>query len=175
MLERERHREADHTQREQDADPLLGEDAQYGYVWVTEWDTEQDAAQFHNAYRAILDAHDAQSQGDNTYVVPSGEFADAFRIDRQGTRVTIVNAPTAEDLSDVRPAPEGSSGDGSSSDGDGASGDGAAATSDGSDAGTTSDDESGSTGLEAPGFGPLTAILALIAAVALVAVARRLD
>jgi hypothetical protein len=152
-----------------------GEDAQYGYVWVTEWDTEQDAAQFHNAYRAILDAHDAQSQGDNTYVVPSGEFADAFRIDRQGTRVTIVNAPTTEDLSDVRPASEGSSGDGSSSDGDGASGDGTAATSDGSGAGTTSDDESGSTGLEAPGFGPLTAILALIAAVALVAVARRLD
>jgi len=148
-----------------------GEDAQYGYVWVTEWDTEGDAAQFHNAYRAILDAHDAQSQGDNTYVVPSGEFADAFRIDRQGTTVTIVNAPTAEDLSDVRPAP--ADGD------DGAnSGDGSAATSDGSGTGTTAaadGDESGSTGLEAPGFGPLTAVLALIAAVALVAVARRLD
>jgi hypothetical protein len=154
-----------------------GEDAEYGYVWVTEWDTEQDAAQFHNAYRAILDAHNAQSQGDNTYVVPSGEFADAFRIDRQGTTVTIVNAPRAEDLSDIRPAPGDGSADGDGASGDG--GDGTAATggSDGGDAGTTAaaDDESDSTGLEAPGFGPLTAVLALIAAVALVAVARRLD
>jgi len=150
-----------------------GEDA-YGYVWVTEWDTEQDAAQFHNAYRAILDAHDAQSQGDNTYVIPSGEYADAFRIDRQGTRVTIINAPTVEDLSDVRPAREDGAG---GSDGD----DSGVQTSDGesSGEGTTAaaggDDESGSTGLEAPGFGPLTAVLALIATVALAAVARRLN
>ena len=150
-----------------------GEDA-YGYVWVTEWDTEQDAAQFHNAYRAILDAHDAQSQGDNTYVIPSGEYADAFRIDRQGTRVTIINAPTVEDLSDVRPAREDGAG---GSDGD----DSGVQTSDGesSGEGTTAaaggDDESGSTGLEAPGFGPLTAFLALIATVALAAVARRLN
>jgi len=150
-----------------------GEDA-YGYVWVTEWDTEQDAAQFHNAYRAILDAHDAQSQGDNTYVIPSGEYADAFRIDRQGTRVTIINAPTVEDLSDVRPAREDGAG---GSDGD----DSGVQTSDGesSGEGTTAaaggDDESGSPGLEAPGFGPLTAVLALIATVALAAVARRLN
>jgi hypothetical protein len=93
----------------------------------------------------------AEFDGEGQYVVPSGEFADAFRIDRQGTRVTIVNAPTAEDLSDVRPAPESGSG------------------------GTTASDDAGSTGLEAPGFGPLTAVLALVAAVALVAVARRLD
>jgi len=147
-----------------------GEDAQYGYVWVTEWDTEEDAAQFMEAYGQILVAQGvSEFDGEGQYVVPSGEFADAFRIDRQGTRVTIVNAPTAEDLSDVRPAPA----DGS---GDGASGDGTTSTSDGDDADTTSgDDESGSTGLEAPGFGPLTAVLALIAAVALVAVARRLD
>jgi len=143
-----------------------GEDAQYGYVWVTEWDSEQDAAQFHNAYRAILDAHSAESQGDNTYVIPNGEYADAFRIDREGTRVTIVNAPTADDLSDVRPA--GASGGASDGGGD-----------DGSSASTTAaaggESDSGSTGLEAPGFGPLTAVLAVIAAVALAAVARRLN
>ena len=159
-----------------------GEDAQYGYVWVTEWDSEQDAEEFAEAYGQILVAQGVPENeiedGDEIegqYVIPSGEFADAFRIDRQGTRVTIVNAPTAEDLSDVRPAPGGGSADGSSGDGASTDGDGTAATSDGSDAGTTSDDGSGSTGLEAPGFGPLTAVLALIAAVALVAVARRLD
>jgi hypothetical protein len=149
-----------------------GEDAQYGYVWVTEWDTERDATQFVEAYGQILVAQGvSEFDGEGEYVVPSGEFADAFRIDRQGTTVTIVNAPTADDLSDIRPAADGGSGDGSSGDGDGT-----AATSDGSDAGTAGgDDESGSTGLEAPGFGPLTAVLALIAAVALIAVARRLD
>jgi hypothetical protein len=143
-----------------------GDDVQHGYVWVTEWDTEQDAAQFHNAYRAILDAHDAQSQGDNTYVVESGEFADAFRIDRQGTRVTIVNAPTVDALSEIRPA-ETSDGGAGGSDG-----------SDGESTGTTAaggGEEEGSTGLEAPGFGPLTAVLALIAAVALAATVRRID
>jgi hypothetical protein len=156
-----------------------GEDAQYGYVWVTEWDSEQDAEEFAEAYGQILVAQGVPENeiedGDEIegqYVIPSGEFADAFRIDRQGTRVTIVNAPTAEDLSDVRPAPGDASGDGG-----GASGDGTAATGDGDNASmtATADDESGSTGLEAPGFGPLTAVLALIAAVALVAVARRLD
>jgi len=140
-------------------------ESQYGYVWVTEWDTEQDAAQFHTAYRAILDAHDAEQQGENTYVIPSGEFADAFRIDRQGTRVTIVNAPTADALGDVRPTGAAGSTDGDRS------------TADGSDEGTTAaaDGGTGSTGLEAPGFGPLTAVLALIAAVSLAAVGRRLD
>jgi len=138
-----------------------GDDAQRGYVWVTEWDTEQDAAQFHDAYRAILDAHDARSQGDNTYVVENGRFADAFRIDRQGTRVTIVNAPTADALSDVRPA---------------GTNDGDAGESDGESTGTTAASGEGddSTGLEAPGFGPLTAVLALIAAVSLAATVRRL-
>ncbi|AZH24248.1 Hvo_1808 family surface protein [Haloplanus aerogenes] len=147
-------------------------DGQYGYVWVTEWDTERDAAQFHNAYRAILDAHDARSQGDNTYVIPSGEYADAFRIDRQGTRVTIVNAPTAEQLSGIRPqATDGGTSGGDESDD--------ASGSDGESRGTTAaaggESDGGSTGLEAPGFGPLTAALALIAAIAAVAVARRLD
>jgi len=148
-----------------------GEDAQHGYVWVTEWDTEQDAAQFHNAYRAILDAHDAESQGSNTYVIPSGEYADAFRIDRDGTRVTIVNAPTTDELSEIRPA--GAAAAGGSSD---------AGDSDGDSAGTTAaaggegeSDGGSSSGLEAPGFGPLTAVLALIAAIAMAAVARRLD
>jgi len=143
-----------------------GENARHGYVWVTEWDSERDAAQFHNTYRAILDAHDARSEGDNTYVVPDGEFADAFRIDRDGTRVTIVNAPTADALGDLRPVADGDGGSSGATDGD----DGGATTADGD-----GDDEDGSTGLEAPGFGPLPAVLALIAAVALAAVARRLD
>jgi hypothetical protein len=152
-----------------------GEDAQYGYVWVTEWDSEADAEEFAEAYGEILVAQGVPraeiEDGDTIegeYVIPTGEYADAFRIDREGTRVTIVNAPTAEQLSEIRP-PGASDGAGADTGGD----------SDGNAEGTTAsadgDSESGSTGLEAPGFGPLTAVLALIAAVALAAVARRLD
>jgi hypothetical protein len=76
---------------------------EYGYVWVTEWDTEADAREFQRAYRAILDAHDAEQRAERTYVVPDGEFEDAFRVTRSGTRVTIVNGPTVDDLGDIRP------------------------------------------------------------------------
>jgi hypothetical protein len=81
-----------------------GGESEYGYVWVTEWDTEGDAREFRDAYRKILRAHDATRQSENTWVVEDGEFADAFRVRMDGTRVTIVNGPTAEDLDDIRPA-----------------------------------------------------------------------
>ncbi|MFB6090273.1 MAG: Hvo_1808 family surface protein [Halobellus sp.] len=76
---------------------------EYGYVWVTEWDTERDAREFRRAYQAILAAHDAERRAENTYVVSEGKFADAFRVTRSGTRVTIVNGPTVSDLRDIRP------------------------------------------------------------------------
>ncbi|MFB6196118.1 MAG: Hvo_1808 family surface protein [Haloplanus sp.] len=136
-----------------------GDDAKHGYVWVTEWDSEQDAAQFVEAYRAILDAHDA-TRTNGTYVIPDGEFADAFRIDRDGTRVTIVNGPTPEAVSQIRPP-------GAATD---TGGDGNAA---GTTAAAGGDGGSGSTGLGAPGFGPLTAVIAVIAAFGVLA--RRRD
>jgi len=83
----------------------VGTDAEYGYVWVTEWDTQEDAREFQRAYRAILDAQGAERRAENTYVIPDGGFEDAFRLTRSGTRVTIVNGPTTEDLDDIRPRP----------------------------------------------------------------------
>ena len=80
-----------------------GSSAEYGYVWVTEWDSEADAREFRRAYRAILDAQDAEQRAGDTYVIPDGEFEDAFRVTRSGTRVTIVNGPAVEDLDDIRP------------------------------------------------------------------------
>jgi PGF-CTERM protein len=139
-----------------------GDDARHGYVWVTEWDSEDDADEFVEAYGAILEAQGvAEVDGEGVYVVPDGDFEDAFRIDRDGTRVTIVNGPSAEAVADIRPTGEGASAD---------AGDG-----DDADAGTTAapDDEGdGSTGIEAPGFGAPTALIALVAA-ALVALRRR--
>jgi len=143
-----------------------GDDARSGYVWVTEWDTEEDADEFVEAYGAILEAQGVpEVDGEGVYVVPDGEFEDAFRIDRDGTRVTIVNGPTTDAVSNIRP-PADSAGAGDGSAGDGSAGDDSA---DG-DAGT--DEGTDSTGLEAPGFGALTAVIAFVAA-ALVALRRR--
>ncbi|QLH84631.1 Hvo_1808 family surface protein [Halosimplex pelagicum] len=75
------------------------------YVWETAWDTERDAEQFVSAYREVLDSHDARNPRGNVYVVPDGEFADAFRVVRNGDTVRVVNAPTVDQLSEVHSRP----------------------------------------------------------------------
>ena len=83
-----------------------GEDAQYGYVWITAWDSEADAEQFRDAYLRMLEAHDVRRTDDGYYVVPDGPFADAFLVKLDGDRVVVVNGPTAEDVRDIRPGLE---------------------------------------------------------------------
>ncbi|NHN60936.1 MULTISPECIES: Hvo_1808 family surface protein [Halorussus] len=83
-------------------------DTEYGYVWLTAWDTDRDAREFHRAYREVLAGHGAERVGPNTRVVESGPFADAFRVVRDGRNVTVVNAPTVADLADLRPGLAGS-------------------------------------------------------------------
>jgi hypothetical protein len=80
-----------------------GSGEEYGYVWVTEWDTEGDAQEFRDAYLNILAAHDAAERGENTWVIEDGPFADAFRVRMDGTRVVIVNGPTVDSVNDIRP------------------------------------------------------------------------
>jgi parallel beta-helix repeat protein len=80
-----------------------GNESRFGYVWRTAWDTERDARQFHRAYLDLLRGQDAERVGPNTWVIESGPFADAFRVVREGSNVTIVNAPTTDDLADLRP------------------------------------------------------------------------
>ncbi|MFC6786643.1 Hvo_1808 family surface protein [Halobaculum halobium] len=83
-----------------------GDDAEYGYVWITEWDTETDAQEFHDTYLRMLDAHDVRETDEGYYVVPDGPFADAFLVRLDGERVTIVNGPTVDDVRDIRPSLE---------------------------------------------------------------------
>jgi hypothetical protein len=72
----------------------------FGYVWVTEWDSEADARQFFDAYVQTVEGHGGQSVGPSTWRIPEGlPFADAFRIVRDGDTVIIANAPTVEALS----------------------------------------------------------------------------
>ena len=76
---------------------------QFGYVWVTEWDTEADATQFRQTYLKMLAGHGVDLAGPRTLIVESGPFADAFRVVQDGTTVTIVNAPNETALDDIRP------------------------------------------------------------------------
>jgi len=80
-----------------------------GYVWKINWDSESDAAQFVDGYEQLLAYHGAEmvENRSNVYRIPEGnEFADAFHVNQDGDTVTIVNAPTVEELEDVH-APAG--------------------------------------------------------------------
>ncbi len=79
-----------------------GEDASYGYVWETTWDTEEDAQEFQEAYVELLNGEQAERVGQRTWVIPEGSYADAFYVERDGQDVTIVNAPSREELQEIR-------------------------------------------------------------------------
>jgi hypothetical protein len=77
-------------------------DDRFGYVFRTEWETDEDARQFRAAYVDVLRANGAVEEGDGVYRIPEGEpYADAFRVVRNGTTVTVVNAPTVDALDAV--------------------------------------------------------------------------
>ncbi|WP_410766359.1 Hvo_1808 family surface protein [Haloferax sp. DFSO60] len=76
---------------------------QRAYVWRTTWDTEADAESFETTYtRIMLQLRMGASRvAPNTYVIDEGPFADAYRVTRDENTVTVVNAPTAEELDAV--------------------------------------------------------------------------
>lgn len=73
------------------------------YVWRIEWESDTDAREFARGYRRLLRFYGAQQTNRTTvWRIPEGNaFADAFRVTRDGSTVTIVNAPTVADLDDV--------------------------------------------------------------------------
>ncbi|MEF8841872.1 MAG: Hvo_1808 family surface protein [Haloarculaceae archaeon] len=76
-----------------------GEDA---YVWRLVWENESEARAFERAYGTLLRLHHGGREvAPRTYLVEDGPFADAFRMTRTGDTVTVVNAPTVEDLEEV--------------------------------------------------------------------------
>ncbi|KTG30613.1 Hvo_1808 family surface protein [Haloferax profundi] len=85
-----------------DADASANPDHR-AYVWKTVWDTEEDARQFETAYLTytLKLRLGATYAAEHTYVVEDGPFADAYRVTRDGDTVTIVNAPTVEELDAV--------------------------------------------------------------------------
>lgn len=73
-----------------------------GYVWKVEWDTPENASEFTDAYRALLSHWGGTKTDDGTWVIDDGPFGDAFSVEVTDSTVVIVNAPTTEDLDDVR-------------------------------------------------------------------------
>jgi hypothetical protein len=81
------------------------DDGETAYTWRIAWDSEEDAQEFANAYRNLLQYWGGERVDSQTwrYRIPEGEseFADAFRVSVEGDTVTIVNAPTTDELDDV--------------------------------------------------------------------------
>lgn len=81
------------TYRDGDAD---------GYVWRLRWESRSDAREFASAYRSMLTQRlNATEVRSGVYRIPSGPFTDAFRVERDGRTVSIVNAPSVRELDRV--------------------------------------------------------------------------
>ncbi|MFB6185644.1 MAG: Hvo_1808 family surface protein, partial [Halobacteriaceae archaeon] len=76
---------------------------QYGYVWITKWDTQEDATEFKTTYIAMLNAHQADRIADQLWVIPNGSFADTFKIIHTNQTVIIVNGPDQEAVANIYP------------------------------------------------------------------------
>lgn len=74
-----------------------------GFVWKSVWETEEDAAEFADAYLTVLDGHEAERIDGATRVV-EGDFRGAYRVSRENRNVTVVRAPTVEGLDELRPS-----------------------------------------------------------------------
>jgi MYXO-CTERM domain-containing protein len=75
------------------------------FVWQTAWDSADEAAEFREAYLELLEYRGATPvEGrQDTYRVPDDRrFGDAFYVAQDGETLTIVNAPSVEELSAVR-------------------------------------------------------------------------
>lgn len=77
-----------------------------GYVWKLAWDSPAEAEQFATRYEDLLSHWGgdevSESGATSTWVVEEASpFTDAIRVQIEGDRVTITNAPTVEDLGDV--------------------------------------------------------------------------
>jgi hypothetical protein len=156
-----------------------GDAEQDGYVWVTAWQTPEDAAEFEAAYHRLLDAHGATPASNGTQMISTGGFQGSYGVERDGTRVTIVHGPAVEDVFALRPElrPEPTPSTGAA--GTGTSGDTATAASAEHDSDTserestgadeTSETRDSSTSGAASGLGVVVTVVALLTITALLA------
>jgi len=89
-------------------DPGAGEN-ETAYVWRIRWNSASDARTFVEGYQLLLEYWGGSpvEDGENTWRIENSPFADAFYIEIEGETVTIVNAPTVDDLGAVYAGYEG--------------------------------------------------------------------
>ena len=83
-----------------DGDRLLalGHDDDLALVWLTAWDTEQDAVEFFSAYGAIAAAKHPGAPATTAETVLTSAGASPYRIERQGAKVLVIEGPLDGDL-----------------------------------------------------------------------------
>ena len=146
--------------------PYRRGDDENGYVWVTEWETEEDATEFSEAYLSILtaDAHNGTVRDDGIYVLSEdSEFSGAYGVHVTGTTVEIVHGPSPAAIEQLRPSTADAiaeQADDEQPTDTNTSEDAAGDTDDSDPANTTDDAEDDSV----PGFGPVVAIVAIVSA-----------
>jgi PGF-CTERM protein len=132
-------------------------DGESGYVWRLVWDSDDEAAEFRDAYEGLLSYWGAESVSENTYRISDGGFADAFYLSVEGDTVTIVNAPSVESLSEVRDSVETNAATATPAPT-------ATATERDQITGTPETPTETTTPAEAPGFSAVTGLLAVLTA-----------
>ncbi|MFC7018709.1 MULTISPECIES: Hvo_1808 family surface protein [Haloarcula] len=79
--------------------------AETAYVWKTVWTTESEARTFAAAWERVVGHWGGEATADGVWVVEEASpFADAVSIRVDGRTVTVVNAPTEDELEEVHDA-----------------------------------------------------------------------
>lgn len=79
-------------------------DQDAGYVWKLRWERVDDATQFTETYKKLLDERDGLERGPRQFVIDEGPYQGAYDIYRNGTTVTIVHGPDIDSLSEIHDA-----------------------------------------------------------------------
>jgi len=72
------------------------------YVWRLVWDTPADADKFVDGYTQVVEYWGGEETNPGQWVIEGPAFDDVIHIAVEGDTVTIVNAPTADQLDEVR-------------------------------------------------------------------------
>jgi len=73
-----------------------------GYVWRTTWSDDTAAARFASSWERVIQHWGGSRTADGNWVVESGSpFSDALAVHVDGDTVTVVNAPTEAELTEL--------------------------------------------------------------------------
>jgi hypothetical protein len=76
----------------------LGHDDDLAIIWLTAWDSERDAAEFFSGYGAILAAKHPGAAVTSEDTVLTSQGASPYHLERQGTKVLVIEGPLDGDL-----------------------------------------------------------------------------